>query len=105
MIVEHREEEMAATRCILPHRVSILPNVQLTTGREETTQSISFALQQNTLNFSIMFPKRRPTPDPHLLSRFNGFVTVAGNRTTDNPPVVILGEVCMINEIAILTEY
>jgi hypothetical protein len=77
VIVEHREEEMEATRCVLLHRVSILPNVQLTTGREETVhwQSISFALQQNTLNFSIMFPKRRPTPDPHLLTRFNGFVS------------------------------
>jgi len=62
-------------RCVMPHCVSILPNVQMTTGREETAQSISFALQQNTLNFSIMFPKRRPTPDPHLLTRFNGFVS------------------------------
>lgn len=62
-------------RCVLPYRVSLLPNVQLTTGREETAQSISFALQRNTLNFSIMFLKRRPTPDPHLLTRFNGFVS------------------------------
>ena len=62
-------------RCVLPHRVSVLPNVHLTTGPEETAQSISFASQRNTLNFSIMFPKRRPTPDPHLLMRFNGFVS------------------------------
>ena len=62
-------------RYVLPHRVSILPNVQLTTGREETAQSISFVLQQNILNFSTMFPRRRPTLDPHLLTRFNGFVS------------------------------
>ena len=62
-------------RCVLPHCVSILPNVQLTTGREETAQSISFALRQSILNFSIMFPRRKPTPDPPLLTRFNGFVS------------------------------
>ena len=62
-------------RYVLPHRVSILPNVQSTTGREETAQSISFVLQQNTLNSSTMFPKLRPTPNPHLLMRFNGFVS------------------------------
>jgi hypothetical protein len=61
-------------RCVLPHRASMLPNVQVTTGREETAQSISFALQQNTLNFSIMFPKRRPVTHLHLLTRFNGSV-------------------------------
>jgi hypothetical protein len=62
-------------RCDLLHRVSVFPHVQLTTGREETVQSILFALQQNTLNSSIMFPKRSPTPDPHLLTRFNGSVS------------------------------
>jgi hypothetical protein len=62
-------------RCGLLRRVSILAHVQLTTGREETVQSILFALRQNTLNSFIMFPKRRPTPDPPLLTRFNGFVS------------------------------
>ncbi|KAF8506089.1 hypothetical protein F5888DRAFT_1630766 [Russula emetica] len=46
-------------------------------GREETAQSILFALQQNIPNFSIMFPKRKPTPDLHLLTRFNGFSSVS----------------------------
>ena len=57
-------------RCVLPRCVSIPPNVQLTTGREETAQSILFVLQQSILNFSTVFPRRRPTPDPHLLTRF-----------------------------------
>jgi hypothetical protein len=62
-------------RCGPLRSVSILAHVQLTTDREETAQSILFALLQNTLNFFIMFLKRRPTPDPHLLTRFNGFVS------------------------------
>ncbi|KAN0123854.1 hypothetical protein V8E52_002344 [Russula decolorans] len=60
---------------VLVHLIATLVTVTVTAeqtkkrkwkrlGREETVhwQSISFALQQNTLNFSIMFPKRRPTP-------------------------------------------
>ena len=72
-------------RCVLPHRVSILANVQLTTGREETAQNISSVLQQNTLNFSTMFPKRRPMTNPHLLTRFNGFVSYLFSIPTHEP--------------------
>lgn len=62
-------------RCGLLHLVSALAHVQLTIGREETAQSILFELQRNTLSSSIMFPKRKQTPDLHLLTRFNGFVS------------------------------
>ena len=68
-------------RCVLRHRVSMRPNYQLTKGREETAQSISFALQPSTLSFSITYPKRRLTPDPHLLTRFNGLASCLFSNT------------------------
>lgn len=62
-------------RCGLPHHASVLAHVQLTKGPEETAQSTSFVSQQNTLNSSIMSQKRRLIPAPHLLTKFNGFVS------------------------------